>query len=160
MSRQVNWEEPSLEDFQWLVHWERWHDLKVHGYDVDDLLQRFGMAPSPDGQNFFNTEGVPGDDYEMRLNPETGLPETVRKDSIHVDVESDEDADSDVDLDGDANDGDSDELPEDYADWKVDDLKAELTDRGLATSGNKGDLVKRLEIDDKSQQKLVHVDPK
>lgn len=40
----------------------------------------------------------------------------------------------------------------DYDDMKVDDLRDELEERGLDTQGNKPDLVKRLEADDRGEE--------
>lgn len=40
------------------------------------------------------------------------------------------------------------DLPDDYNDWNVQNLKDELDRRGLETDGKKADLVERLEEDD------------
>lgn len=42
------------------------------------------------------------------------------------------------------------EPPDDYNDWNLDQLRFELGNRNLPKSGNKGDLVARLEEDDEN----------
>lgn len=42
------------------------------------------------------------------------------------------------------------EVDEPYSEWSLDDLKAELKERKLATTGNKEQMVSRLEKDDES----------
>jgi hypothetical protein len=133
MSRHINWDDPTEEDLRWAIEWERWHDLQTRGYDVAELQRQFGFDASVDhdGKPFFNTSGVPGDNPAMRINPKTGLAETVQGDE-------DEDDDEDVEL-----------LP--YSEWNANELKAELKVRGLSEHGKKAELVTRLEDDDEAR---------
>lgn len=140
MSRNVNWDDPSEADLRWAVEWERWHDLQQAGLDPDEVRKMFELQPHSTGGKFFNTAGVPGDDFPKRFNPETGRVETVLPTNGQGDGESV--VNSEIDED--------DDLPP-YSEWKVEDLKEELTARGLATTGKKEELVRRLEIYDESQ---------
>lgn len=129
MSRNVDWENPSEADLRWAVEWERWRDLSEAGYDVDEVRERFGAASNPAETDPYNTAGVPrggANDREMRLGKNG--PETVTP--------------------GQEPDGDdvAEEAP--YSEWRVDDLRAELTERQLPADGKKADLVARLEEDD------------
>lgn len=124
-------------DVKWAVHWERWDLLEAAGYDVGEVRERYGAGSNPAETDPYNTAGVPrggANDRAMELDPETGQPRTV------------------VDGDDGDGDGDGDEMPEDYNDWKVDQLRAELKGRQLPADGNKADLVARLEADDEAAE--------
>lgn len=147
MSRSVNWDEPTEPDLRWAVEWEQWRQLEQAGFDVNDVRERFGLEPHSDGGKFFNTAGVPGDDYPKRVNPKTGLVETVFPDGhseLFVAEVAEEDDDDDED----------EELPP-YDEWKVPDLKQELVNRGLSDSGKKDELVRRLIIDDVARERAA-----
>jgi hypothetical protein len=125
---QENESQPEFSDseLRWIVEWEQWRLLELSGYDVGEVQARYGAGTNPAAEDPYNTAGVPrggANDREMRLG-ENG-PETVVQDD-------EESADEDAP----------------YSEWKVDDLRAELTDRQLPADGKKADLVARLEADD------------
>ncbi|GAB3812107.1 SAP domain-containing protein [Kribbella italica] len=75
---------------------------------------------------------------------------TVRQEGLHVFVKGNEEREFEgINPDKPIEDGDDDS--EDYNDWKADTLRAELRERELPASGNKAEMVARLEADDEDE---------
>jgi hypothetical protein len=127
MSRNVDWTDPTDDDLAWAVEWEQWHAIQQAGFDVKEVRQRYGAGTPAHEPDPYGTAEVPrvGSDNEMRVNPETQRPETVGTGQSASEV-------------------DPDNMPDDYNDWKVADLRAELKDRQLPADGNKDELIARL----------------
>jgi SAP domain len=123
----------SPEDLSWCAEWERWDLVAAAGYDPEELREQYAVASETDR---FNTGGVPrvGSDREMRIG-KGGRVETVDPDT--------DDEPEDAETSGD-------DLPDDYNDWRVPELREECLRRQLPGDGNKADLVTRLEEDDKT----------
>jgi len=80
---------------------------------------------------------VVSDDFEVEDDEEDNTDGSEGSD------ESDE-----LDDDEPEDDEDEEELDDDYSEWNVDQLKAELKERGLTVSGSKEQLIERLEASD------------
>jgi SAP domain len=121
--------ELSQADVRWAVLAERWDLLDQAGLDRDEAVQSVHgedtAAPAP----VFNTENVPtggADNPSVVTEPTAASRQTVSPE-------------------------DDDELL-DYRDMHKADLVAEASARGLATSGNKDELIARLEANDAQQE--------
>jgi hypothetical protein len=122
-------------DLRWCAEWERWDLVQAAGYDPDELREQMNLSKET-GADPFNTSGVPrvGSDREMRMT------RGGRVVTIDADADRSETPEDDVE----------DEEIEDYNDYKVEELRAELKRRQLPADGNKDVLVQRLEEDDEA----------
>jgi hypothetical protein len=161
--RQIDESKPlSAEDRQWLTDWGRFDTIRRidEANGVDDTEPAKTIAES-DLRALLQSHGIDaGDDPLDTLKgvlsgtnvAPAEQPNRFGDSAAHVAPDpSDDDAPSGSDAlgepDGDGSDED-DEEGDSYADWTVDDLKDELGARELSKSGNKPELIARLEESD------------
>jgi hypothetical protein len=116
--------ELSDKDIDWAIQWERDDLLERAGLDPAEVREQRDAGPPARSEDPFNTAGVPRTGTD-------GMAETSGQ------VETPDDGD---------------DMPDDYNDWKVDELRAELKTRQLPADGVKAELVARLEEDDASTE--------
>jgi hypothetical protein len=141
MARNVDWDNPTEDDLRWAVEWELWRELQQAGYDPEELRQQLTGDDSGKVEvDVFNTGGVPRGGQDN--------PSALAKSGKRVSLRDDDNGD------GTSADGSDDveELPDDYRQWNVTQLRAELADRQLPGDGKKDDLVARLEADDEAAE--------
>lgn len=123
MSRQIDWDDLSPEDTKWL--------RENNGVE---RAMREGVDPAVLGVD--SSRVVSGPD----MNPMENVPRPPRASALDEQgrrYTTEQTADP----------TDEDEVAP-YEQWNVDDLKEELANRGLTTTGKKAELVSRLEEDD------------
>lgn len=120
-------------DVKWAVEWERWDLLEQAGLDPEEVRAEYGAGEG---------KGVSPDPFGTAGVPRTGTDGMAQTSGL---VGSEEDGDPDTEPD-------DEDLPEDYNDWTVPELREGLRRRQLPADGNKPDLIARLEEDDASQE--------
>jgi hypothetical protein len=152
--------------------WDYLSFSEASEYRMAQFLEAIGVATPKKRSGSWDTEKKVGTVVKVRVKADVDLNDNYRAKIAGVfafegggdeeeldDEEYDEEDEEEEEVEEEEVEEYDEEAEEDYSDWSVGDLKEELEERGLSTSGRKNTLVKRLEDDNAAAEEEEEEEP-